>query len=182
MSVFLYEPGTFFSRWIGRQWREQDIHVTLFEQKLGSCWLWDLAQEKRSSASDAVAVCRLFLTSTKRSHRNYYVVPELKPQSTTPREGNSAFTEADVMCKDATVISGRRKRIIPIWTWSRALGHTMSKLVFGECISLLMTRLHWSDCVPIWSTQMCQRFTLELAHVIFVSFFFVGGKIAGWVG
>lgn len=176
MSLFLYEPGTFFSWWIGRHWREQDIHATVLEQELGSCWLWDLAQGKRSSASDAVAVCRLFLTSMRRSHRNDDVVPELKPESTTPCEGNSAFTEPDV-------ISGRRKRISPFHLeWSRALGHTMSNLKFGECISLLMTRLHWSDCAPIWSTQMCERFTLELAHIIFFSVFSFGGKYCWWVG
>lgn len=78
----------------------------MFEQELGSCWLWNLAQEKRSSASDAIAVWTLFLTSMKRSHRNDDVVPELKPESATPCEGNSAFTDADV-------ISGRRKRITP---------------------------------------------------------------------
>lgn len=99
-----------FSHRIGRQWREQDIRV--FEQELCSCWLWSRAQEKRSSASDAAAVC-IILTFMRRSHRNDYMVPKLKPESATPREGYSAFTEANATCKEATMISGRRKRITP---------------------------------------------------------------------
>lgn len=53
------------------------------------------------------------MTSMKRSHRNDYVVPELKPENATPHEGYSAFTEANVTCQEATVISGRRRRITP---------------------------------------------------------------------
>lgn len=177
MSVFLHEASTFFSRWIGRQWREQDIHATMFEQELGSCWLWNLAQDKRSSASDAIAVCRFFLTSMKRSPRNDYVVPELKPESATPHEGNSAFTEANVTCwMPLWSVEGGREWLPSIWRWSRALGHTMSKLLFGECISLMMTRLLWSDCVSVWSSQMYERLTLELVHVIFISVFSFWGE------
>lgn len=73
-------------------------------------------------------------------------------------------------------VEGGREWLPSIWRWSRALGLTMFKLMFGECISLLMRRLLWSDCVPIWSTQMCERFTLELAHVIFISVFSFGGR------
>lgn len=69
---------------------------------------------------------------------------------------------------------GGRESLPSIWRWSRALGPTTSKLMFGGCISLLMTRLHWSDCVPFWNTQMCEMHS-GACHVTFLSVFSFGG-------
>lgn len=40
-----------------------------------------------------------------------------------------------------------------------------------------MTRLHRSDRVPIWSTQMCGRLSLEPAHVILSFCFLLRAKV-----
>lgn len=48
-------------------------------------------------------------------HRNDCVVPKLKPENPTALlDANSAFTEANVRCKGAAVISRRRKRMHPL--------------------------------------------------------------------
>lgn len=127
----------------------------MLEQDLGTCWLRGLAQKKRSSASDVVAVFRLFLASRKRKsclhHRNDCVVSKLKPENPALLlDANSAFTKANVKCKGVAMISGRRRRITPFHLEViQGTGSYLSELMFGEFISLLMTRLHQRDHVPI---------------------------------
>lgn len=116
-------------------------------------------------------------------HRNDCVVPKLKPGNPTPLvDASSAFTEANVRCKGAAVISGRRKRITPFHLEViQSTGSYLSELLFGEFISLLVTRLHQSDCIPIWSAQVCGRFNLKPARVIVALSFILVGRIAGGV-
>lgn len=151
--------------------------------------LGHLLAEKPSSEKEKLCIwcCCCFqalLASRKRKsclhHRNDCVVSELKPENPTLLlDANSAFTKANVKCKDVTMVSGRRKRITPFHLEViQSTGSYLSELMFGEFISLLMTRLHQHDHVPIWSTQMCGRFNLEPAHVILSS---LGSKIAEWV-
>jgi len=122
---------------------------------LGICWLRSPAQKKRSSASDALTVFRLSLAARKRRsclhHRNICVVPELKPENLAPLpDANSAFTEADVRCKGAAVIAGRRKTIGGDGKGFPSGGGPEHWVIsLREFVSLLMMRLHQSDCVPI---------------------------------
>lgn len=188
MSTFLHEPGTFFSWWTRRHWREQDTHATTLEQDLGICWLRSLAQKTRSSAPDALAVFRLFLASRKRKsclhHRNDCVVPELKPENPTPLlDTNSAFTEANVRCKDATVIRGRRKRIAPFHLdVIQSTGSYLSELNVWRIYLLVDDEitLKWLCSYlkhpNVWEIQ-------SGAHSrYFIFIFSFRGKIAGWVG
>lgn len=84
-------------------------------------------------------------------HRSDSVVPKLKRENPIPfLDTNSAFTEANFRCQHASLISGRRKRITPFYLEViRSTRPYLSKLIFGEFISFLMTRLHQSDHVPV---------------------------------
>lgn len=155
--LFLHEPSTFFSLWSGRQRREQDTYATTHEQDVGICWLRSPAQKKRSSASDAFAVFRLFgfhgegkLTAPLKwlcdaLAKNKQKTPHLYLMLTVYSQRLMLGAGAPLQ----SVEGGRKSSRPPLpLEMIQGTGSDLCKRVFGDYISLLGMRLCWSDHVP----------------------------------
>lgn len=159
----------------------------LLLQHLGSTWAsagWEAKLKKREALHLMLLLVSGSLVSRERKscllHRSDSVVPKLKPENSAPLlDANIAFTEANVGCRDATVIKGRRKRITPFWRWSRALGHSLWDNVWrifllGDDKTMPKWLCSYLKHPNVWEIQS------EACSCYFI--FSLGGKSIGWVG